>query len=278
MGMFDEERNERSSRLLELLKDFSDTDYSWRDDKENVIDRIEYIYSTKNGYTYKHQYSEISRFLYNRKISVEACELICDTLDEISCDVQNEQVIQGIEKLIDHISLESLRIGQIEQVLVQNERMEAMQAKAETLISSAEVSVSELEEKKSEFTEIGKDLDEERENVKEMLVKVRSHNIQTITTLSIFACIVFAFTGGFSIAANSLTAIMNIQRCNAPFFLACMLLLMLVLYDVIHMLLYFTHRLTLGDAKGKHYLFWVINAIGLLGAIGLLIWYFTGSF
>ena len=125
---------------------------------------------------------------------------------------------------------------------------------------------------------IRKELSEKGENIKGLLDEVRSHNIQTVTTLSIFACIVFAFTGGFSIAGNSLTAIVNIKQSNAPFFLACMLLLMLVLYDVIHMLLYFTHRLTLGDAKGKHYLFWAINIIGLLGAIGLLIWYFSGHF
>lgn len=238
MGMFDDERNERSSKLLDLLRNLANSDYSWMDDKDNVIAEFQDIYCTKNGYTYKHQYSEISRFLYNRKISVEACELICDTLDEITCEIKDEQVVHGIEKLIDHISLESLRIGQIEQVLRQNEQMAAMQTKADTLICSAERTISELEEKKSEFETIRKELSEKGENIKGLLDEVRSHNIQTVTTLSIFACIVFAFTGGFSIAGNSLTAIVNIKQSNAPFFLACMLLLMLVLYDVIHMLLY----------------------------------------
>ena len=268
----DEARVECSEKLLSLLEDLSNPVFYTEDRKHEVAKRISEIYIKKGGFIYKHQYSEVSRFLYGKKADVDACTLICDALDEARECINNDRLLQCIDKLIDHITLESLRIGQMDNVLKQTEQLSRVIDEAKKLVKDADALEKRQATMQTENEKLSEEIIREKEDVESTLEEVHAHNIQTVVTLSIFACVVFAFTGGFTIIGNSLSTITNIEYNKAPFFLACITLLALVMYDVIHMLLFYTSKMTGKEPNDKTFP-WV-NCVCIAIAIVLLLFYY----
>lgn len=106
---------------------------------------------------------------------------------------------------------------------------------------------------------------------------MRRHNIDTIAVLSIFAGVVFAFTGGFTMLGNVFTSISTLEKEQTMFFLGCAMTLTVLLYDVIYMLMSFSRKFAREKGFPVKGLTWSINVVGFLFAVIAFGFYFFGS-
>ena len=212
-----EKRVEKSNALFSLLTAIESSDEdTFREKEKEFADQLAYVY--EDG-TYRHQYSEITWFLYSKKYNTESYTSICDGLHELEGFLLGkERVIACVEKLIDHIMLESVRMGQMEQALKQTELVQEAASRLGEITQVFE----KIEEKQKSISEqqiqneaiqkdVAEQLAKDKEQVTELSDEVRKHNIDTITVLSIFAGVVFAFTGGFTLIGNVLQVLAHFR-------------------------------------------------------------------
>lgn len=297
-----DQKADKALKLLNLLRKLSSASVDVEKEYVQMAETLTEVYREEEGYTYRHQYSEISRFLYDEEISTDACAAICDGLYELSRHIVDEGVNRAIEKLIDHIMLESIRMGQMEVVLQTAEELANVMARADTLLDRIKETINDTKKRENELKELSEDarridekqkqvaiemnrllqknedmqtkLDEKQEEIERIEQEVQKNNIQSISVLSIFAGVVFAFTGGFSILGNVFSNIAQISVDRASFFLACIILVGLILFDVVHLFLYFVDRLARGGTPNKYKPYWIVNIILIVVVIFLMLIYY----
>lgn len=79
-----EDQVEKSQQLIELIMQLANPQTDIETGKKQFIDRIKSIYSSEDGNTYRHQYSMISRLLYDEEFSPDECSMVCDSLEELA--------------------------------------------------------------------------------------------------------------------------------------------------------------------------------------------------
>lgn len=290
-----DQKVDKATKLLNLLQELSGTEVDIKKEHMRMADTLADVYREEDGYTYRHQYSEISRFLYDNEISADACNAICEGLYELSQYVNDKGIKRAIEKLIDHITLESLRLGQNQKTNENAEQLKTLLDRAEYVMTQIECFVSQQKDVVDKQNELEKvlvqirdetqkisqenqslsmELEEKKEDIKKLEEDVKRHNIQSVSVLSIFAGIVFAFTGGLSILGNVFSNIAQITVNRASFFLACIVLVGLILFDVIHLFLYFVDRLSCGGTPKQYKPYWAVNCVCIVVVIFLLLMYY----
>lgn len=275
-------RVEKTNDLLNLLRELADPQTDIEQNHDGMAATLMAVYAEEDGAAYRHHYSEISFFLYNNYwTDTDAFGQICDGLDELYQYIDDENVQRAVDKLIDHITLESLRVGQMEEALRQSRDLKEYAQTAKELIDKVEalnqqekLSVEKHTQFVQEQEQLTKDINAEKTNLEELRNKVDKQNIEAIGVISLFTGVVFAFTGGFTMIGNIFTSVSSITQNRSYFFLACIVSTGIFLYDIIHMLLSFAGKMTSAKVTDKHCFFWGMNIVGFLAVFLLLLFYY----
>lgn len=220
---------EKNKQLLEIIVKMSIS----KIDEATTIEELKNIYTND----FRHSYSMIAKELHDmdsdeRDIVSESMSHIVEGLIrfEKSQGINSqdyEPLIKGIIKLNDHINLEIVRIQldtqadeKLRDAILQSDSMKEDNAMLEANIS---------------------DLNEQVWNLNN---QAESSNTQSITILSIFAGIVFVFTGGFSLVS---TALQNINDASVYKITFTLSIVGMLIYNLIFLFFYMVSKMTQKD-------------------------------
>lgn len=190
--------------------------------------------------------------------------------------VSNEEHRKWIEKLFDYLELEIDRIINVDrklknmqdrmnsygttlrflqdseesrkQIPVLAAQMSEMTTKAmsdsEDAIAKATKAMSDSEDAVKKVTEVLKKAQKASDKAQKASAKVKEFNTQSITILSIFTAVVFAFTGGFTMLGSAFSNLIGISRNESLLLIALVLIVGCILLDVIYFLIYFIGRIS----------------------------------
>ena len=284
MPMDISERVDRTADLIALLQELAKIETDVTVDTQKYIEWLKRIYDGEKEDGYRHRYSEISKFLNGDfGQDTDACSAICEALEYLYAEIpQNESKLAlSVDKLIDHVSLEAQHIGQIQEIMYRNQNFNNLMNEASRSLRT----IAEFENKQSMFLNaIDKTkqeqqllkiaIEDRRNDVNELTKKVDKNSIESVSMLSIFAGVVFAFTGGFTMLGNVFGNLHLMNRNSAFLLFACIAMVGMVMYDVIYLLLWFVNRLAHGANNTKHALLWIPDAILILIAIVMVLCYY----
>lgn len=238
----------------------------------SAINLLKEIYTDN----FRHEYSKIARMLSRPSSGVYTPDqFVClrDNLSFIENNLQDSDLAtqqqESFRKLSDHIQLEAYRIEKVDSRLdsVMNDVTKLKKAyellgqddanvrkllltTENVLQMSSEVHSKQKEQEKA-FEEITQKINESRTVEEELSVKLKStqeklknFDTQSITILSIFSAIVFAFTGGFTMLGSAFTNLTGITRNESSLLIILVLIVGCVLVDIIYFLLHFIGRIT----------------------------------
>lgn len=157
----------------------------------------------------------------------------------------NEHVNKCLEKLYDHVKLETSRLSQeIERIDELNAKIEQYSS-LETELKTAMEKVTEATDKAETAIIKAKEVTKEEENIKK---DVESMQKEYITILGVFASIVLTFTGGIAFSTSVLE---NIANASIYRTIIIALIIGLILFNVVFTLFYYISYLTKGEVKPK---------------------------
>lgn len=157
----------------------------------------------------------------------------------------NEHVNKCVEKLYDHVKLETSRLSQeIERMNELNVKIEQYSS-LQTELKKATKKVTEAAEKAETALKKAKEVTNEEENIKK---DVESMQKEYITILGVFASIVLTFTGGIAFSTSVLE---NIANASIYRTIIIALIIGIILVNVVFALFYYISYLTKGEVKPK---------------------------
>ena len=285
--MFDSELQSRKTQeLIIILQELEEPGLSDFDLKLRG-NRMKDIYLSESGEVYRHSYSEITDYMYSHHVcggvpTIDPGSTILENLHSIQEDWETdkecnekEKYCRALQKLIDHVNLEVVRLGQMADIYYKLTMKDTINQKIQENMKGMQEIAFKLEKQQKVVEEVEQDIENRRKEIEDIQGDVRNHNIQAITVLSIFSCVVFSFTGGFSLISGALNILPNIPQIRTPLLVGVILLISIVLIDAIYMLLraarHYTH-----DYQGHLVGFVVFNILGILIAFGLLTKYYFG--
>lgn len=172
----------------------------------------------------RHLYSEVSDFIY--KMHEENFEYLIKNLSILKqyC-INNKQYKEyaiNINKLIDHIKLEMLRINYTEK-------------RQKTYLAAI------LNKSKSETKSLKDTIDKIKDDYKKQKNEVDKWYSNVVSILGIFSAIIIAFFGGLSVLGSSLE---NINKVGGYKLIFVILVIAFIMFNVIFMLLHVISKLT----------------------------------
>lgn len=224
---------------------------------------------------FRHEYSKIARMLSHPSSGIHTPDqfiYLRDNLSFIENDFQatglTVQQQESFRKLSDHIRLEAYRIENVDSRLDSMTReLEKQKAALDLLgkdganvqkllrVTEAVLSMSNEAQKKQKeqeqaFEEIKAKIDESQAVEKELSAKLKStqeklssFDTHSVTILSIFSAIVFAFTGGFTMLGSAFSNLAGITRNESILLITLVLIVGCILVDIIYFLLHFIGRI-----------------------------------
>lgn len=185
---------------------------------------------------FRHQYGSITGKLMtlekDEKKLVVRLNLLGDNLRSVCEEMERlpeegfngnrDEILRGVKKLLDHISLEQIRVDYLWQSYGQQS-----------------ISLS------NSFKESNQKLDEAKKLAEKNAEESRSLKTEVISILSIFAALVLMVNGGFQLLGSAFTALGN-QSGYLPVSIVAVVV-GIVMFNAIYALLYVASRLT-----GKH--------------------------
>lgn len=201
----------------------------------SAIDNSTTIEKLKDVYTedFRHSYSMIAQTLHEmdsdeRDIVSEGMSQLVDGLIKYEKSGASKEgvgsLIKGIIKLNDHINLEIIRIQ--------------LDTQADEKLKDVVIRANNIKEETSNLESSVSDLNNEIWDLKS---QAESSNTQSITILSIFAGIVFVFTGGFSLVS---TALQNINNASIYKMTYTLSLVGMLIYNLIFLFFYMIAKVT----------------------------------
>ncbi len=279
----------RTADLIQILSELENPSLK-ESDLSRLETRLKEVYLSGEETVYRHSYSEITNHMYNAYATTdnipptEPGEIILDHLNTISERLEKEKSFEGkeqfqlaIRKLTDHISLEVVRLGQMADIYYRLTRADYLTNEVGKAIKSVNSLSESLKAQQDETQRIDEDLKKRKEEVEDIQLDVKNHNTQAITVLSIFSCVVFAFTGGFSLITGSLGLINDISKSKSLLFISVLLFLSLILSDSIYMLLRAARHYS-NDKQGHLKSFIFINIIVSMFALVIYAAYLLSSY
>ena len=223
-----------------------------------------------NGY--RHQYSKIARVLRARQTDYtsDQFDLLSDNLlyieDHIDQFELNDLQKRSIAKLFDHLRLEVDRLVNVDRKIMlfelrvqefqkqlktfDKDAPNKLQSNLEIVVAKANGIETQVKDYKSELKKVSDKESELQQKLDGISGKLEGFNTQSITVLSIFTAIVFAFTGGFTMLGNAFSNITGINRNEALLLIALVLLVGCVLADIIYFLMMKIEHISSGYTKG----------------------------
>lgn len=215
----------RDEALCEFIRKMTDSTVDIDHDHDSFVRELEEIYlNEKQEGAHRHSYARLSHFLYGQDFENEAIDMCMENLSGLGKYIeekQNPDLIKAYRKLKDHIDLEFIHIGQLKKHQLSVQGMEALTA--------------QLPKMNTQFS----DMDE---RLKDTNRKINDQTVQSISILGIFAGVVFAFSGGFSMLSSTLSNIHLISGEQTLFFFSTTLGIGCILYDVVFALMVFIGR------------------------------------
>lgn len=208
----------RDNALCEFILKMTDPKVGIETDHEAFVNELEAIYLDRKGEgVHRHSYARLSHFLYDRDFENEAIDVCVENLTELEKYVDergNPDLSKAFRKLVDHIDLESIHIGRLKQLQIYTKDMEDLAPQIQKM----------------------------ENNLIETNAKIKDQTVQSVSILGIFAGVVFAFSGGFSMLSSTLSNISSITGSQTLFFFAASLGIGCILYDVVFALMMFIGR------------------------------------
>lgn len=246
---------QKMQELLKILTEIMDEPYD-SEEGLNPASLGKWCQQLKQIYAdgFRHYYSEISAFL--ETFSLDAVQSLVDSLLGLldyaeKCGVP-DNVYKSIQKLYDHIDLESIRL----------DRMAIVKSISQ-----------EIEKKHKEINELSERTKEVAEKTQET---IGDYHNQSIAILSIFSAVILAFMGGITFSAKALEAMGSVSLFRL---VLTLLVLGLILANVIFILLCFVnmtvHKGKYGHGFNTLFLIFNIVVIGLI--IVWLVIHFCGG-
>lgn len=251
----------RDDALCEFIRKMTDPKLDIREDHDSLVKELEDIYVMNNEEgVHRHSYARLSHYFYDHEIENEAISVCVENLtalDEYVKGTGNSQLYKSFRKLQDHIDLESIHIGQLRQL--------QMSVKgANELVSQFPEIASKVHTTENTIKEAQKNVEEYNESVKALNQKINDQTVQSVTILGIFAAVVFAFSGGFSVLSSTLSNISSITGKQTLFFFAASLGIGCILYDVVFALMLFIGRYCDKEPKNIMEFTKILNALILI--------------
>lgn len=229
--------------------------------KQKLIDN----YSPEN----RHKYSRIASLLRSSRFNEYTSDQF-DTAREnfryiescYSKFVSDEDHRKWIEKLFDYLELEIDRIINVDRKLKSVQDSMTRYSTALSLLKDSEKSRNQVlfltaqlsetmakamkdsEDAIKKATKAMKDSEDAVKKARKISAKVKEFNTQSITILSIFTAVVFAFTGGFTMLGSAFSNLIGISRNESLLLIALVLIVGCILLNVIYFLIYFIGRIS----------------------------------
>lgn len=281
------QQEERTTELICVLKELEDSTLT-KGKLKDLGNRLKIIYLAESGDIYRHSYSEITNYMYSNhvidkvptpdpgSVVLEHLKIIEDEWEKGEDDSadKTELLCSAIRKLIDHINLEVVRLGQMADIYYKLTQTDQLNEQLSTVFQKINKVGETLQQQKEEAEKVGKELKLRKQEVDEIQLDVKNHNTQAITVLSIFSCVVFAFTGGFSLITGSLSVLGSITRERSLLLVGILFMFLLVLTDIIYMLIRAARHYS-NDKQGHLRLFITTNTIIGLMVLVIMIMYFV---
>lgn len=234
-----------SSVPIETEEDFSETE------RERYYKQFSAIYRDN----FRHWYSVISTFLESQTPDIYST--LENALTWISAygkkyNPHEDEVNLGIDKLLDHIELESRRIDRM------------------TAVKMASTLTEELYNKTLESAKRAKDQSESAEK------NLSHYHEQSIAILGIFSAVVLAFMGGISFSS---AVLQNIQTVSMFRLVITLLLLGFIVCNTIFILLRCILHIVCKDEKARSFVGGMIfvNVVLVLVLIATIVVYACGG-
>ena len=221
-------KGESQSIINNFIMLLAESSYSMDDIKSKVEDSIIAIYKDPK---FRHSYSQIfatikTQIMPSDKYNIDFLSMNVETLYDLN-DRDNgwgDEVKNKINKLCDHIMLETSRMGYFNNQFAQYQDLE-----------------KQLKDNTLSVRKTGKKLKDASKELTKAQATIDSLRSESVTVLSIFAAIMLAGIGGFSVLGNFVKAVSDIS--NYRFFITASFL-GLILFNVVFMLIYMIARLT----------------------------------
>lgn len=169
--------------LLEILRGWCDSFNEEIDDSE--INSLSEIYTDD----FRHSYYELSEFL-EKELGPDERDFLCSKLESLYqkvCEDKNNRDLQrGIFKLLDHVTLETIRLNRMLHI--------------DFLADKAEKSLDET----------NKNQKNNQDKVDELSNKIQGFHGQTITILGIFTGIIIGFVAELKIIESGISALSQV--------------------------------------------------------------------
>lgn len=214
----------RDTALCEFICKMTEPTVDIAAEYESLIEELEGIYLIDGGGVHRHSYARLSHYLYDNDVDNDAIDICLENLRELKQYILEQDqsiLLKALRKLEDHIDLESIHIGQLRKL---------------------KMSMSGTEKLLEEYPNIAKSVKETETSIKAANKAIEEQTVQSISILGIFAGVVFAFSGGFSMLSSTLSNIHLISGKQTVFFLAATLGIGCILYDVVFALMMFIGR------------------------------------
>ena len=282
-----DQQEERTAELILVLQELEKPSLT-KSDLKWLGNRLKLIYLSETGELYRHSYSEITNYMYSNhvvdnvptpdpgSVILDNLRTIADEWEAVEASESSELLCNAIRKLIDHINLEVVRLGQMADIYYKLTQTEQLNQQLSTVVQGIRDVGETIHQQKEEAEKVREELKQRKQEVDDIQLDVKNHNTQAITVLSIFSCVVFAFTGGFSLITGSLNVLGSISRHKALLLVGILLMLTLALGDTIYMLLRAARHYS-NDKQGHLRSFISINIIVGLIVLAIMTMYFIPS-
>lgn len=228
----------RDKALRDFIRKMTEPTVNIKADHESFVEELERIYLLgKTEGVHRHSYARLSHYLYD-DVDNEAIGICIENLADLEPFVVargNDDLLKAFRKLEDHIDLECIHMGQLSELKM------SMNG-AEQLISefpNISAKVTKIEET---IEAANKAIEQYDTDVKDLKDQIKEQTVQSISILGIFAGVVFAFSGGFSMLSSTLNNIHLISGKQTLFFFSTTLGIGCILYDVVFALMVFVGR------------------------------------
>lgn len=239
---------------------------------------------------YRHKYAQISQTLYDNKlfgdgvtILLRNIEFVMDSISEqelkLSKDGYNN-FCKALDKLYDHISLENVRYGQIEARIEEVDKIQEQQEKLNVLSTQYEQVQPGIEKIVANAAKAISDINDLNTDLEEQKKTIQSHNIQSISIIGLFASIILAFTGGYTMLTGVFANLGNIEGRQLLPYLVLAFIVGAVLFNLVFTVFRFTSRLCHSEKKqpatdnSARIAFWVVNCVCVGGIVLSLLAYY----
>ena len=206
---------------------------------DSLIEELEKIYiNGKDDGAHRHSYARLSHVFYDQDIDVEGLNVCIEKLSELEKYIEEEKkaaLLKSFRKLKDHVELETIHIGQLRRIQL------SVDYSKDIVMQFPEIS-AKIDRSQKEIDDAKERIDQCSESAKKLEDEIKGQTVQSVTILGIFAGVVFAFSGGFSVLTSTLSNIHVISGKETLFFFSSALGIGCILYDVVFALMLFIGR------------------------------------